>query len=284
MITGSEHSLTEWASVCGETQDAGEIARLFDVPALHPGCVTIFDWLEEEYGAEQGAKRAETRLANIRRRCMKYRGTVLPEFICYLMAQGTDFELQVRSLMAAFEAEVVREEMEPALKHAAKNFALIYAAGMLARDAGLVAWSEARIEASIRRCFEDGASIIQAQIESFEEARARFFGQLETDELIEHDADRSLFATARGYRTRSESSTPYILRGEAVLSWLPNPSVRNQLLLWAADEGLLRCKGKSTGGRDIAWAETQRGWRDGTRPRSIVLKVSRETLDALTST
>ena len=142
-LTGAEMA---GASFTWEDQDR---ARFIDIPVNGAEVGGIFDRLAKplkENAATDLVKELEQAVQN-------HYGTFLPAWINYLMT------IDVQSIVAAYMKEYLdADRPSPGVdERIATKFALVYAAGKMGVDAGLLPWHTRRIDASVGRIHQRSA-------------------------------------------------------------------------------------------------------------------------------
>ncbi|NOU06858.1 MAG: DUF927 domain-containing protein [Hyphomicrobiaceae bacterium] len=161
LITTSEKSFDELASIYGETRDPGEIARAFNVPAASPGAISIFDLLPDNIQGDAVSEWLNEQFEAIRDNCRKYKGAAFRHYMDFITAMPRDKLVEdVRASMKEFESALELKTSFRALLHAAKNFGLLYAGGVLGIEAGLLPVTKRRLRMSLIACFRDGTELI----------------------------------------------------------------------------------------------------------------------------
>jgi hypothetical protein len=81
-------------------------------------------------------------------------------------------------------------------------------------------------------------------------------------------------AQADGYRRKGATKDTIVIRAGVFKSWFDDPRHAKLVLAFLKAQGCLPGKSKSpTSGTAIVWAESQPLWPDGSRPRSIVVRL-----------
>ncbi len=157
LLTSSEKSLQAIAEQAGETRSGGEKSRFHDVPAFRPKRQTIFDRFPDD--CDHKKRWARATLVALRRACEANHGVALEPFIEHVVAIGAEKITTIArratdQFVGDVKAHIATEDDE----HAAENFGLIYAAGLLAIDAKLLPIRKSRLLTSISTCFMESVA------------------------------------------------------------------------------------------------------------------------------
>jgi hypothetical protein len=159
VLSSSERALTEIAIKAGSPRLGGEEVRLIDVPASEPGSAGVFDGKIEQ---DDGRTLLETTKAltdTLAAAAIKYQGHALIAFLRSL-TRDKDWEGKVRAYKSQFESEVDAPN-STGLYRIRSNFAVIWAAGALAIDYGVLPWKKSRLRKAIEKCFHRALSVLQ---------------------------------------------------------------------------------------------------------------------------
>jgi putative DNA primase/helicase len=160
VLSSSERALTVIAIQAGSRRLGGEEVRLTDVPASEPGSAGVFDGHIEQ---DDGCTLLETTKAladELAASAIKYQGHALVAFLRKL-TRDKDWEAKVRAYKSQFEAEV-NAPNSTAVYRIRSNFAVIWAAGALAIDYGILPWRKSRLRKAIEKCFRRALSVLQS--------------------------------------------------------------------------------------------------------------------------
>ncbi len=154
ILTNSEHPIAAIAARHGKPRERGELARLIDIPAVLTGSATIFNHPPGGIEADKLQEWTENRCRELRESVRKYHGVALPTYLERLLSAGPDkVRTKVRSAMEEFERKVMGEVSAPELRHASRHFAILYAAGKLAIDAGVLPRNPKLLLRDSLKCF-----------------------------------------------------------------------------------------------------------------------------------
>jgi ABC transporter transmembrane region len=149
-LSTGEKSASSIASSVGETRMAGEEARFLDLP-VPTGATGVFDRLAEMGKEETAASAAEIADA-LNRASGEHFGTAAPAFIEYVSGDLKRAESETARLVEQFmvKLEIPGDGWE---RRIARKFALGYAAGILAIEAGILPWSKILVTKSAAKAY-----------------------------------------------------------------------------------------------------------------------------------
>ena len=186
LITTSEYSFDQLAGMSGQRRDDGEIARAINVPALSTGATSIFDIWPAKLTPANRANWVLQKFARLRESCPKYHGTAFKAYMDYIVAKGRDeLAAEAQADMAVFLRHLKRPLPSRAIEHAARNFALVYAAGVQAIRATLLPLTEKKLLRSIARCFNDSITCLELPDQTADLALAELRTGLNSTPLLE---------------------------------------------------------------------------------------------------
>jgi putative DNA primase/helicase len=272
-VSTAEHSFNAYAAFSGETRNDGEYARCLDVAATVKGKPTIFDQNPEGMDKRQARRWARNQLVKLRRACELQHGTALRPYLEFLVAQGSALHKKIRAYEQAFMKCAKRLKLDGALAHAAKNFAVIFAGGSLAIEAGFLPSHEDALLDAIVSCFESAISDVRGHANALAVARRTLQNKLAGEEIIEKTPNARFGPMDHaGFFERDNGKVRVTVASAAFAKWFENRAERLAALRWLHDQGLLDMgtKRASPSLRTTEWAERQRRWPDGSNPRSFV--------------
>jgi hypothetical protein len=243
------------------------------VAAAIKGKPTIFDHNPEGMNKKQARRWARAQLVSLRRHCDRQHGTALRPYIEFLVAQGKDLRRKIRAHEREFMGQAKELNLDGALEHAAKNFALIYAGGRLAIEAGILPWSRAKLLDAIVSCFESAISDIRGHANALGVARRILQNKLAGEEIIAKTPNASFGPMDHaGFFERYSGKVRITVAAAAFAKWFANKAQMLAALRWLHGQGLLDMGAKraSPSLKTTEWAERQRRWPDGSNPRSYV--------------
>ena len=159
VLSSSERALTEIAIKAGSPRLGGEEVRLIDVPASEPGSQGVFDGKIRKDGERTLLETTKALVDQLAAAAIKYQGHALIAFLRKL-TRDKDWEGKVRAYKSQFESEVDAPN-STALYRIRSNFAVIWAAGALAIDYGVLPWKKSRLRKAVEKCFRRALSVLQ---------------------------------------------------------------------------------------------------------------------------
>jgi hypothetical protein len=150
-IATSERDSAEIAALAGQSRLAGEQVRMLDLrTTTEEG---VFDRVPDGDG-RSGKQIAE----EIEQGTRDNYGHALPAFLEWLSKQDQPhFDRRLRELIDAF-ANDAAGGATPVHRRAAEKFALLYAALILAFDAGVIPWNKKLIRSAMMKCYRSAVS------------------------------------------------------------------------------------------------------------------------------
>ena len=210
-----EHSFDYDAKLAGVVRDDGELA------AVRNGRPTVIDRFPESLLPERREAWARSTLKRVRHGCKRHHGVALRPFVEYLMSDPQRVERCVKDYMAEFMERIDTRPMTPAQEHAAENFALIYAGGCLAIDAGILPYLKKDVMRAITRCCRDALKIACEDNDPLLRARRILRWWLESDRIFEMKSPNDRFDEFRfgGYVIKDGQRSKYVIRAASLRRW-----------------------------------------------------------------
>jgi hypothetical protein len=159
VLSSSERALTEVAIKAGSRRLGGEEVRLTDVPASEPGSAGVFDGNIEHDDGLTLLETTKVLADQLAAAAMKYQGHAFPAFLSELTG-AKDWETKARAYKEQFEAKVETPNLT-AMYRIRSNFAIIWAAGALAIDYGVLPWKKSRLRKAVEKCLRRALSVLQ---------------------------------------------------------------------------------------------------------------------------
>lgn len=245
LLTTAERSFDDYAQLAQEQRDAGEYARAIDVPVLSGNRETIIDRFPKNLDDAKRPKWARQKLQEIRSGCSNHHGLAIKKYLKHLLDKETD-ELvgQVEVNIEEFLQKLRLDERDGVSGHVARNFAVIYAGGLLAIEAGLLTIKRLKLERSLVSCFK--ASIKQVRTpQTIEKAAARkLMKQLKNAQLpTKEKAAREQKPV--GFRAICKSTGQvdhYAVSGNTMKAWFPDETELQAVITWLHRKELLLLK------------------------------------------
>lgn len=265
-ISTAEHSFDRYASFAGETRDDGEFARCTDVAAAFRGRRTIMDRLKVKGSRRQRRQAARSETIALRKACRRYHGAAFQKYIQHLMAKDDTLRSEVRAHMKVASKALQYPSLDGARQHAIANFALLYAGGALAIEAGLLPIKAPELLCVITGVFHRAVEDL-LENESPEKVMKRKLRSLIRDatSVVAKDSIPGLGKRPSGFKEQIDGRTCYTIFSKAFRSLF---ACRNQdiarALDWLESKGVLQRK-NSRSQSDIAesgteWAITTPKW------------------------
>ncbi len=272
----SEYSTQEHAERAGRVLEDGETARCVNIPAVRQGRATMFDRLPNHVATHRARAWARRALVRLRKACKEHHGVALPPFIRYLMKDLERAERAAKAYMARFMDSLDTESMSEAEQHAAENFALIFAGGCLAIDAGILPYPKADLLRAVRRCFRDATRTASRKPDPLMQAKRWLRSRLDSDGVRELRGPKDRIDPSRfdGYVREDGGRRWYVIHASAFRSWFASePAAFEATLDWLAGKRCLlprRSRSIPVGERPAGWAERIIVWPGGKSTRSFV--------------
>ena len=274
--TGEESS-DDLARDVGEIRLAGEAVRCIDLPATRGSNLDVFDRAPDDIPADERTKWVEAQCEKLRRACRRNHGVALKHFVSKVIRRPKYTRRQLRALRSEFISMVERPADDMPVRHLAKYFGHIYAAGMLAVRFGTLPWPEALIKICLLRCYRDARLRLNSESELLRKGlrtlhlKLRSLGRWR----LKPGATPANLDRAAGYlRPINVFWHHATIRAEMFKSWFDDPRQPRLVLDWLRGKNLLPAKpsAPARAGTGIVWAESQPTWPNGSRVRSIEIK------------
>ncbi len=150
-LSTGETGLAAHAAAAGKTTAAGMEVRILELPADAGAGLGMWEAL---HGLGDGKALSEA----LNDAAGREHGTAAPAFLSALVADPDAARQSARAIMARFEAANVPANASGMARRAGRRFALIAAAGELARAAGVVPWPEGEAERAAGAMFKAWAA------------------------------------------------------------------------------------------------------------------------------
>jgi hypothetical protein len=202
----------------------------------------------------------------------------LKHFIRHVIKRRKTIAEDLAALIRQFVKEVTDEEDGHAVHHLATCFGLIAAAGVLGVRFGTVPWSKRFVLKCIRRCYRDARRDLRTEIDLLHEGLRSLRDGIDS-KLLKVSRNKhygkGAWKAAEGYREKTNHGIRVTIRGEAFKGWFADQRQPGVVLSWLHSQNALSSNRRRSGvsSPSISWAETQKLWPDGSRPRSIVIEL-----------
>lgn len=273
-VLSSEHSAEALAADKGMTR-AGDVNRCLDVPAVPDGYATIFDRRPKSLSDEAFTQLAHKWMAEIRAVCELHHGEVFDAYLRGLIKLGDKLKPRLVEYVEEFVASLHLTGVDGAVRHAARNFGVIYAGLRLAMDVGpLEGIGRPRaVRAAVKSCFRDGLNVSRTRDTRLAEAKAILHQRL-LDTPLPHKPDLQPERHV-GFRTTEGGVDLVSIRSTEFVRWFEGkPAHLHAVLVWLDEQGALRksSEAKRQTGRGYEWAVTSPR-APGFKGRCIVLRL-----------
>lgn len=145
-LSTGETGLAALSATVGKTTAAGQEVRILELPA---DAGTGLGMWQELHGQRDGKALSEA----LNDATAREHGTAAPLFLLAIVADPAAVKKSAQNVMASFEAVHVPANASSMAKRAGRRFALIAAAGDLARRAGVLPWPEGEAEGAAGAMF-----------------------------------------------------------------------------------------------------------------------------------
>jgi putative DNA primase/helicase len=283
-LATSEESADQIAASAGEVRMSGEAVRCIDLPATHAGATTMFDLAPKNVAAGDQAAWDERTCVKLRRACKKNHGIAQRRFVQLIIPRRKSIRKDLELLSSEFIKRVVRESDGPVVRHLARSFGHICAAGVLGVRLQILPWDEDLVLECMQRCFTDARAAMNTPDDLLRAGLRIFDKQIHGPQVIEWKTNTpdSAFKEVVGYWVRNKRGYHLTLSAEGFKSWYSDVRQPALVLKWLAEKGALaRPAPQNLPKGDIRWAQCQPVWPDGNRPRSITIDLSDNILKAM---
>jgi hypothetical protein len=267
LATGEETS-NDIARDAREIRMAGESVRWIDLAATRNGAAHIFDRISESVPEAEHSQWAQQRCAKIRAGCRRNHGVAIQHFIEQVIGNRETVRHDVKSLQQKFVDLVIEANDDTVVRHLAKCFGHIYAAAVIGVRLGTLPWSTKLVRQCIIRCYRDARRELNTEIDLLRDGLRILRREIRA--LPKGNGDLKLLD---GFVTGTKPDQA-VIRAEGFKAWFPDPRQPSLVLKSLLSKNALpsRPTPPAKSGLAIVWAESQRQWPDGSRPRSIVIE------------
>jgi putative DNA primase/helicase len=148
VLSSGEVTIEAKLAEIGKTIQAGVEMRMLNLPAAPDHGHGIFENL---HGAHSGSELSQI----LKDASHKYYGTAIHAFIEKIIASPQNYALAIKNLQTEFTNKVLWESHSGQITRAAKRFALIYAAGILAVEFKILPLEPEELFQGLKQCFEE---------------------------------------------------------------------------------------------------------------------------------
>jgi putative DNA primase/helicase len=252
---------------------SGSEVRLFDISAVKKNAADVFDRAPKTL---HGAKRmnwVDDKFRAIRNGCLNNCGVAYLPFISYLVKEPKAAGVFLNKEALHFFNAIVSSNDEAAIRHIARYFAIIVAAGLLAVELKILPWSRNRVISSAKRCFSRAVKLLPTDANALRQACQRLVAEFKAGGLVKQDGKHNANAdldVAKGYYTGSGKHRVVTIRGQAFIDLIGSNDLAFRLLQkWDKTALIKSKKQKAKALTSLKDFESQVTWPDGERHRSI---------------
>ena len=255
---------------------SGSEVRLFDISATAKGAADIFDRAPNSLHGAERTKWADEKFRTIRNGVLNNCGVAYRPFVKHLIKEPETAQSFLDKEAASFFNSITSPNDAAAIRHIAKYFSVIVAAGLLAVDLGILPWSRKRVKGSAKRCFSRAVKILPTDANVLRQAYQRLSADFNAGGLVKHDGKRKPntdFDHAKGYYSGSGKHRLVTIRGQALINLIGSNELAFRLLQKWDRAGLITSGlQKAKHRRSLKDFEAQVTWPNGSRPRSIQIR------------
>jgi putative DNA primase/helicase len=267
LATGEETS-NDIARDAHAIRMVGEAVRWIDLAATRNGAGDIFDRIPKKVSKGERAQWVEKRCAMIRAGCRRNHGVTIEHFIEHVIRKRKTVRMMLLSLQQEFANRVIEAEDDAAVRHLAKCFGHIYAAGIIGAGSGTLPWQAKTVRKCIERCYRDARRELNTETDLLRDGLNILHAKMRALPMANGADLKSVDGFLKG--TKPNQAT---IRAEAFKDWFPDIRQPNVVLKVLREQNALPSRRTPKPGVAIVWAESQPKWPDGTRRRSIVINV-----------
>jgi putative DNA primase/helicase len=274
LVANGEETSDDLATRAGEIREGGEYHRWIDVPAIHVDSPDVFD-MAPELDDDDRAPWFSKACADMREGCRRHHGVAIRHFLGSVISDTKNLPVQLGQLRGQFVEAVVNGESDHVVRHMARNFGHLYAAGVLAVRFKTVPWSEEMVMTCVRRCFRAARGEIKTEAELLSRGLRAVKAKAKRETILLSKRNGQSLKNVDGYRRQEGKKETVTVRAEAFKRWFNDRRQPRLVLDCLRQNGRLICSGSPGHGQGIKWAESQPTWPDGTRVRSVVISFRR---------
>jgi hypothetical protein len=182
-------------------------------------------------------------------------------------------------LRKKFVDEIATDQDDQIIRHMALLFGHVYAAGILGVRFNILPWPEEFVMTAIKRCWNGARRSLRLESELRRAAIKTLQRKASGGSVVRASSTKPVprrYRNADSFHRRQNGERQLVVRGERFKDWFPDSRQPGILLGWLGERGALaNSKRGQHSGSSIVWAESQVEWPDGSRPRSIVIRVDK---------
>jgi putative DNA primase/helicase len=277
MATGEE-AIEQISEEAGHTRATGEAIRWIDLCATRKGAEDIFDFSPKRVTEQTQKTWVAQQCMALREGCRRHHGVAFRHFIRRSIKNRKTIKNDLSALTQQFVEDVTDQSDGHAVRHLARCFAHIGAAGVLGIRFETLPWTERFVVRSIKRCYRDARRALRTENDMLRDGLRILEDGIHSKlpkVSRKKPHSKSTWKAADGYREKTSFGIKATIRGEAFKRWFPDQRQPAIVLRWLHSKNALCSKHapSSSSAPAITWAENQPLWPDGSRPRSIVIEL-----------
>ncbi len=282
-LANGEESADQIAERAGETRLAGEAIRFIDLKATYEDDPDIFDRTPHSVTPMQRPKWFEEQCRKIRKGCSANHGVVLDRFIKYLIGARKEIARDIQKLSNDFMLMVEKSGDALEVRHLARCFAHVYAAGIIGVRSKSLPWGELLVRNCITRCYRNARLQLKSEGQLLQQGLTTLREKLASITLPHVQVGKVSSIAARckrGFYRKTSLGQEITIHPDEFKSWFDDRRQPSIVLQWLRSKNALPGKPvpPANPGIAIVWAESQPKWPDGSRPRSIVIDLHGDVL------
>ena len=277
-LTSSERSIRDLAQAVKLSRQHGEALRLIDLPVVFDGLDHIFDRLPEDLNGNNFHAWKKQTFKQIADACEKDHGEAFRKYIKALIADRGGLKEYIEARIAFFVRHACDEYDGDVARDVAEKFGLIYAAGRLGIQCGLLPWDKPELLDALTKCYisardllpDDGVAIRQG----IRALRAKLRGLPRTSKKAATKPD---YDRIDGYRQRRRRANRYVIKCDAFSSIFASGTQRTLVIEWLIQkQRITLATPQAAAGAPSPKPQEQFIWPDGKRRRSFEIRWPRK--------
>jgi Domain of unknown function (DUF927) len=279
VLASGEESLDAVAQKTGQTREPGAMIRFIDLPANRRGASDIFDLAPVMSNNDQRLRWVHETCMKIQEGAEAHHGVALSALTRKVIRRRAKIEKRLRLLRKTFVDKIGTDQDDQIIRHMALLFGHVYAAGVLGVRFNILPWPEEFVMTVIRRCWNGARRSLRLESELRRAAIKTLQRKASGASVVQASSTKPVprrYRNADGFYRRQNGERQLVVRGERFKDWFSDPRQPGLLLRWLGEGGALaNSKRGQHSGSSIVWAESQVEWPDGSRPRSIVIRIDK---------
>jgi hypothetical protein len=279
VLASGEESIDEVAQNAGQIRQPGAMIRFIDLPATRRGAMDIFDLAPVMSNNDQRLRWVYKTCMKIRNGAEAHHGVALSALTRKVIRRRAKIDKRLRLLRKKFVDEIATDQDDHIIRHMALLFGHVYAAGILGVRFNILPWPEEFVMTAIKRCWNGARRSLRLESELRRAAIKTLMQKANGASVVQASSTKPVprrYQNADGFHRRQNGERQLVVRGERFKDWFSDSRQPGILLRWLGEQGALaNSKRGQHSGSSIVWAESQVEWPDGSRPRSIVIRVDK---------